>query len=61
MYAVKTIDEGMEVLTGVSAGKKGKTGKYPKGTLHYLVDQRLKEMAEGLKGFQGAEETGEEK
>ncbi|MDY7033331.1 MAG: ATP-binding protein, partial [Thermodesulfobacteriota bacterium] len=61
VYAVKTIDDGMEILTGVPAGKKGKNGNYPKGSLHYLVDKRLKEMAEGLKGFQASEETDEKK
>ena len=60
VYAVKTIDDGMEILTGVPAGKKGKNGNYPKGTLHYLVDKRLKEMAEGLKGFQAPEESSQE-
>ncbi|MDY6917467.1 MAG: AAA family ATPase [Chloroflexota bacterium] len=54
IYAVKTIDEGIEVLTGVQAGERGDDGSYPEGTVNHLVDKRLREMAEGLKSF-GAE------
>jgi lon-related putative ATP-dependent protease len=52
IYPVKTIDEGIEVLTGVPAGKRKKDGTYPEGTVNYLVDQRLREMADRLKEFQ---------
>ena len=51
IYSARTIDEGIEVLTGVSAGKKRKDGAYPRSTINYLVDKRLREMAEGLKNF----------
>lgn len=45
VYAIKTIDEGIELLTGMPAGKKLKSGEYPKGTIHHLVDKRLTEFA----------------
>ena len=51
IYSAKTINEGIEILTGVSAGKRQKDGTYPKSTVNYLVDRRLKEMAERLKNF----------
>jgi len=51
IYAVKTIDEGIEVLTGVEAGQRREDGSYPEGSINYLVDKRLKEMAESLKSF----------
>jgi predicted ATP-dependent protease len=51
IYAAKTIDEGIEILTGVPAGKKRKSGTYPKDTINYLVDQKLKNIAEKSKGF----------
>jgi len=51
IYSARTIDEGIEVLTGVSAGKKRKNGTYPKSTINYLVDERLREMAQRLKNF----------
>ena len=51
IYAAKTIDEGIEVLTGVPAGKRKKDGTYPAGTINFLVDKQLREMAERLRGF----------
>jgi predicted ATP-dependent protease len=55
IYAAKTIDEGIEILTGVPAGERQKDGTYPEGTINYLVDKQLKEMAERLKGFYAEE------
>lgn len=49
IWAVSTIDEGIEILTGVSAGERGRDGKFPEGTVNYLVDRRLREFAECLK------------
>jgi lon-related putative ATP-dependent protease len=56
IYAVKTIDEGIEVLTGVEAGERKEDGTYPEGSINFLVNKRLTEMAGKLKGFYGAEE-----
>ncbi len=55
IYTAKTIDEGIEVLTGIPAGEKQEDGTYPEGTINFLVDKRLKEMAERLKGFYAEE------
>lgn len=46
IYPVTTIDEGIELLTGVPAGTRNAKGKYPKGTINFLVEQRLQAMAE---------------
>ena len=46
IYAISTIDEGIEVLTGVPAGKKDKNGKFPSGTVNYLAYEKLKKYAE---------------
>lgn len=51
IYAVSTVDEGIEVLTGVPAGERQPDGTYPEGTVNYLVDQKLKALAEGIRGF----------
>ena len=51
IYPVKTIDEGIEILTGKKAGERTAKGTYPKGSINFLVDQRLRELAEGLKDF----------
>ncbi len=46
IYAISTIDEGIEILTGVPAGKKDKNGKFPAGSINYLVYEKLKKYAE---------------
>ena len=45
IYAVSTIDEGIEVLTGVPAGKKDKDGNFPAGTINRLVYEKLRKYA----------------
>ena len=50
IYAVSTIDEGIEILTGVPAGKKDKTGKFPLGTINYLVHEKLKRFSQISEG-----------
>jgi len=49
IYAVSTIDEGIEILTGVPAGKLNKDGKFPAGTINYLVYEKLKNYYENSK------------
>ncbi|MDD3726280.1 MAG: ATP-dependent protease, partial [Candidatus Ratteibacteria bacterium] len=44
IWAVGTIDEGIEILTGIPAGEQDKKGNYPKGSVNYLVSQRLEEL-----------------
>ena len=51
IYSVKTIDEGIEVLTGVKAGQRQADGAFEEGTVNYLVDMTLREMAEKLKEY----------
>jgi predicted ATP-dependent protease len=55
IYSARTIDEGIEILTGVPAGERQQDGTYPESTVNYFVDKRLKEMAERLKGFYAEE------
>jgi lon-related putative ATP-dependent protease len=49
VYAVNTVDEALELLTGMPAGERGPDGTYPEGTLNALVDKRLQEMGEALR------------
>lgn len=51
IWSVKTIDEGIEILTGVKAGTRKKTGGYPKNTINGLVDDKLKELVDQLMAF----------
>jgi predicted ATP-dependent protease len=51
IFPVKTIDEGIEVLTGMKAGVKGPDGFYPEGTVNFLVQKRLIDMAAAIKEY----------
>jgi len=51
IYAISHIDEGIEILTGFSAGRLQKDGHFQKGTINYFVDQRLSELAEIWKEY----------
>lgn len=43
VWAVDTVDDGIELLTGIKAGKPDKNGKYPKGTVNAIVSEKLDE------------------
>ena len=45
IYAIKTIDQGIELLTGVPAGKKNSLGKFPEGTINYLANEKLEKYS----------------
>jgi ATP-dependent Lon protease len=51
LYPIKTIDQGMEILTGRKAGARQKNGKFEENTINDLVDQKLLEFAIKLKEF----------
>jgi lon-related putative ATP-dependent protease len=51
IYAVNTIDQGIEILTGTKAGVRRKDGTFEEETISYVVDKRLREMAEKLREF----------
>jgi lon-related putative ATP-dependent protease len=59
VHAVGTIDEGIEILTGIEAGVAGADGEYPDGTVHGLVDRELQRLAKGMKEFSAPAEKGE--
>ncbi|MGK9476328.1 Lon protease family protein [Melioribacter sp. OK-6-Me] len=44
IYAVKTVEEAVEILTGIKAGKLLKTGKHEVNTLFYKVEKELESM-----------------
>jgi len=44
IYSVQTIDQMMELLTDRKAGVKDKNKHYPKGTVNYLVQQRIDKL-----------------
>ena len=53
IYAVKTINEGIEILTGHPAGEKQPDGRFPEGTVNYLADKRLRELNQSMRGYYG--------
>ncbi len=58
IHTVQTIDEGLEILTGLSAGVRRsdanhRPADFPEGTVNYRVEKRLKEMALQMKDFGG--------
>ncbi len=49
IWSVETIEQGIEILTGIKAGQRGKNGKFSKGSIYCLVDDRLRAMADRLR------------
>ena len=45
IYAIKSVDQGMEILTEKESGLKDEHGKFPKGSINYLVEEKLKLLA----------------
>jgi lon-related putative ATP-dependent protease len=60
IYPVRTIDEGITILTGVEAGERQADGTYPEGTVNHAVQNRLRELATKLKDFGKKEEEKQE-
>jgi lon-related putative ATP-dependent protease len=55
IYSAKTIDEGIETLTGTKAGEPKEDGTFEEGTVNFLVNKHLKAMADKLRGFSSPE------
>jgi lon-related putative ATP-dependent protease len=56
---IKTIDQGIEVLTGRQAGKRGRSGAFPDGSVNALVEARLQGYAEARRKFSDTGDTAE--
>jgi predicted ATP-dependent protease len=51
LYAVRSLDEAIPLLTGLEAGERDAAGKYPAGSFNALVEERLREFARGRQDF----------
>jgi predicted ATP-dependent protease len=51
IYSANSIDQGIEILTGVKAGERREDGTFEKETVNYRVDRRLREITEKLREF----------
>ncbi|NWG02271.1 MAG: AAA family ATPase [Syntrophaceae bacterium] len=60
IYPVQTIDQGIEILTGVEAGKKLENGRFKEGTVNDLVDKKLRELGTKIKEYESGGEEGKE-
>ncbi len=50
IYAISSVEEGIEILTGVAAGARVEDGEYPEGTVFRLVEERLTQYLDALRG-----------
>lgn len=60
IYPVKTIDQGIEILTSVEAGEILEEGRFREGTVNDRVDKKLRELGKKIKEFEGGEEGAKE-
>ena len=51
VWSVDSIDDGIEILTGVPAGKLSEDGSYPEGSVSFLVQQKMKAMLESMRRY----------
>jgi lon-related putative ATP-dependent protease len=51
IYGVSTVDQGIEILTGIAAGEKGADGRFPPGTINRRVEDQLRAYAHHAKSF----------
>lgn len=51
IYAIDTVDDGIEILTGKKVGKADAKGNYPKGSVNYLVKQSLQTFYEDYRKY----------
>jgi len=58
IYPVKSINQGIGILTGVEAGDRLDGGKFKEGTVNDLVDKKLRELGTKIREFEGGGEEG---
>ncbi|MCP4317707.1 MAG: AAA family ATPase [Hyphomicrobiales bacterium] len=51
IYPMESIDDGMELLTGLAAGEVGDSGQFPPDTINHMVEQRLLHFAKRRRAF----------
>jgi predicted ATP-dependent protease len=51
VWPVSTVDEALEALTGVHAGRRGRSGAWTRGSVNAAVEARLRALAETTRAF----------
>lgn len=58
VYAIESVDQGMEILTGVPAGERDESGQFPKEIVNGKVEQRLIDLTNKRLAFTQHAKTG---
>lgn len=61
IWAIRSIDDGIEILTGLPAGERGADGHYPEGTIHRRAEDKLHRYSELAKRGDGRLRHGEQR
>jgi predicted ATP-dependent protease len=55
VYAMETVNQGIELLTGLAAGERGADDRFPDGTINQKVEARLLAMAAQARARRGSD------
>ncbi len=61
IWAVETVDQGMEILTGMPMGVRDERGEYPEDSVNHRVERRLAELAERRREFDTSADEGSDR
>jgi predicted ATP-dependent protease len=56
IFAIESVSDGIEILTGVPAGRRRKSGRYPAGCVYARVEARLEDLANSLRRYEATSE-----
>ncbi len=59
IYCISTVDDGLELLSGLPAGELQEDGQFPPGSFNHKVLQRLRQFNEALRAEKEQEDSGE--
>jgi lon-related putative ATP-dependent protease len=51
IHAIDTVDDGIELLTGIPAGQRDDTGQFPDGSINRRVEDTLKRYSETMQAY----------
>ena len=51
VFPIESVDQGIELLTGIEAGTSSEDGSYPEGSLNRMVAERLEQFASDVRAF----------
>ncbi len=61
IYSISRVEEGIEILTGVKAGKRDKEGAYPPNTVFALVEEKIKDLYEKARAMRSSTNSSNKK